>query len=207
MVWQVVYQWAPSLSTEFRRAHEKLNKVLTGVTEPEQRWKRCISDTDNAIGMAMGTLFVKSAFQGSTKDQVRKGDKHEYKLTNTCTSWRTRAWASTALTRTRARADEHERELTNTCTSWRTRARADEHEHKLTNTSTNSRTRAHEHEHELTNTSTSSRTRAQAHEHELTSTSSRTRAYEHKLTNTSTSSRARAQALAKARFKEAPRFR
>ena len=193
MVWQVVYQWAPSLSTEFRRAHEKLNKVLTGVTEPEQRWKRCISDTDNAIGMAMGTLFVKSAFQGSTKDQVRKGDKHEYKLTNTCTSWRTRAWASTALTRRRARAGEHERELTNTCTSWRTRARADEHEHKLTNTSTNSRTRAraHKHEHKLTNTSTSSRTRA----------------YEHKLTNTSTSSRARAQALAKARFKEAPRFR
>ena len=71
MVWQVVFSLAPSLSDDFRNALEELNKVLTGASRSEDLWKRCIGETDGAIGMALGALYVKKTFEGTSKQQVR----------------------------------------------------------------------------------------------------------------------------------------
>lgn len=70
MVWRVVSSMAPLLSKEFRDAHEELNKVLTGSKKSEDLWKRCMSETDGAIGMALGPLFIEKAFEGSSKEQA-----------------------------------------------------------------------------------------------------------------------------------------
>ena len=70
MMWRVVASLAPSLSEEFRDAHEDLVKVLTGSKRSEDLWKRCMGETDGAIGMALGSLFIEKAFEGSSKQQV-----------------------------------------------------------------------------------------------------------------------------------------
>lgn len=72
MVWRVVSSMAPLLSKEFRDAHEELNKVLRGSKKSEDLWKRCIGEADEAIGMALGSLFIEKAFDGSSKQEVRK---------------------------------------------------------------------------------------------------------------------------------------
>lgn len=70
-MWRVVSSLAPSLSDEFRDAHEDLVKVLTGSKRSEDLWKRCMGETDGSIGMALGPLFIEQAFDGSSKQQVR----------------------------------------------------------------------------------------------------------------------------------------
>lgn len=70
MMWRVVASLAPSLSEEFRNAHEDLVKVLTGSKRSEDLWKRCMKETDDAIGMALGSLFIEKTFEGSSKQQA-----------------------------------------------------------------------------------------------------------------------------------------
>ena len=74
MVWRIVSSMAPLLSKEFRDAHEDLMKVLTGSKKSEDLWKRCMAETDEAIGMALGPLFIEKAFEGSSKEQVNRGN-------------------------------------------------------------------------------------------------------------------------------------
>lgn len=71
MIWRVVASLAPSLSEEFRNAHEDLVKVLTGSKRSEDLWKRCMGETDDVIGMALGSLFTEKVFEGSSKQEVR----------------------------------------------------------------------------------------------------------------------------------------
>lgn len=71
MIWRVVASLAPSLSEQFRNAHEDLVKVLTGSKRSEDLWKRCMGETDDVIGMALGSLFIEKAFEGSSKQEVR----------------------------------------------------------------------------------------------------------------------------------------
>ena len=70
-MWQVIASLAPSLSEEFRNAHEDLVKVITGTKRSEDLWKRCMGETDDVIGMALGSLFIEKTFEGSSKQQVR----------------------------------------------------------------------------------------------------------------------------------------
>ena len=70
-MWRVVASLAPLLSDKFRDANEDLAKVLTGSKRSEDLWKRCMGETDGAVGMALGSLFIEKAFEGSSKQQVR----------------------------------------------------------------------------------------------------------------------------------------
>ena len=72
MMWRVVAKHAPFLSKEFRDADEELTKVLTGAKKSEDLWKRCMGEADRAIGMALGALFIEEAFEGSSKELVKK---------------------------------------------------------------------------------------------------------------------------------------
>lgn len=70
MVWRVVSKMAPLLSKKFRDAHQEMIEVLTGSKKSEDLWKRCMGETDGAIGMALGSLFIEKSFEGTSKQQV-----------------------------------------------------------------------------------------------------------------------------------------
>lgn len=70
MVWRVVSKMAPLLSKKFRDAHQEMIEVLTGSKKSEDLWKRCMGETDGAIGMALGSLFIEKSFEGTSKQQA-----------------------------------------------------------------------------------------------------------------------------------------
>lgn len=78
MIWQIVSSSAPSLSRPFRDASHELHKVLDGTSQVEDLWKSCISETDDAVGMALGNLFVKDKFEGSSREEVRETFKNVF---------------------------------------------------------------------------------------------------------------------------------
>ncbi|MEO8195701.1 MAG: M13 family metallopeptidase [Thermoanaerobaculia bacterium] len=43
-------------------------RTLAGQKEPQPRWKRCIGATEQAMGEAIGQLYVKERFAGNSKD-------------------------------------------------------------------------------------------------------------------------------------------
>jgi putative endopeptidase len=72
--WQVYLRWhlinaaAPSLSQPFvDEDFEFKGKTLLGTKENLERWKRCVRYTDNALGEALGQVYVKKAFTPEAK--------------------------------------------------------------------------------------------------------------------------------------------
>ncbi|HEY0546525.1 MAG TPA: M13 family metallopeptidase [Pyrinomonadaceae bacterium] len=69
--WRVIDAAAPSLSRKF--VDEDFNfkgRVLRGTTELRPRWKRCVDATDNAMGEALGEVYVKTAFPPEAKKRA-----------------------------------------------------------------------------------------------------------------------------------------
>ncbi len=69
--WRLIDSAARSLSKKF--VEEDFNfkgRVLTGTTELLPRWKRCVSATDNAMGEALGEVYVKKAFPPEAKKRA-----------------------------------------------------------------------------------------------------------------------------------------
>jgi putative endopeptidase len=66
--WRLIDNAAPGLNAKF--VEEDFNfkgRVLTGTTELLPRWKRCVAATDNAMGEALGEVYVKKAFPPEAK--------------------------------------------------------------------------------------------------------------------------------------------
>jgi hypothetical protein len=42
---------------------------LSGTTGGEELWRYCITDTDGVVGMALGAMFVREAFQGGEQTE------------------------------------------------------------------------------------------------------------------------------------------
>lgn len=70
LLWQTVRSFTPCLSKPFRDAYKGLRKALTGSDGGEEPWRYCVSDTNNAIGFAIGAMFVREVFQGEAKPQA-----------------------------------------------------------------------------------------------------------------------------------------
>lgn len=70
MVWQVAKNFVGYLSQDFREAVKDLEKAQMGVTGTEELWRECVVATDAAIGPALGAMYVRKAFQGSSKSMV-----------------------------------------------------------------------------------------------------------------------------------------
>lgn len=58
------------MSKPFRDAYKGLRKALIGSDGGEEPWRYCVSDTNNAIGFAIGAMFVREVFQGDAKPQA-----------------------------------------------------------------------------------------------------------------------------------------
>ncbi|KFQ57098.1 Endothelin-converting enzyme 2, partial [Pelecanus crispus] len=79
LIWNLVQKTASSLDQRFETAQERLRETIYGargtpVSLPQSctpRWQTCISNTDDTLGFALGSLFVKATFDRDSKAIVR----------------------------------------------------------------------------------------------------------------------------------------
>ena len=58
---------APYLTKKLEDLQFKFFAALSGQQEQEARWKRCVGQTDGALGDSLGQLFVRDKFAGASK--------------------------------------------------------------------------------------------------------------------------------------------
>jgi putative endopeptidase len=69
--WHLLHSQAPLLSKAFVNENFQFyGRTLTGAMELEARWKRCVEDTDNDLGFALGQKYVEQAFPPAAKARV-----------------------------------------------------------------------------------------------------------------------------------------
>ncbi|XP_015268057.1 PREDICTED: endothelin-converting enzyme 1 [Gekko japonicus] len=68
MIWNLVRKTCSFLDQRFQDAEEKFMETMYGTRKTcLPRWKFCISDTDNSLGFALGSMFVKATFAEDSK--------------------------------------------------------------------------------------------------------------------------------------------
>ncbi|CAI5687042.1 unnamed protein product [Oreochromis niloticus] len=68
MMMKVVRKMASILDQRFQDAEQRFLEVMYGTKKScTPRWKVCVSDTDSALGFALGAMFVKATFAEDSK--------------------------------------------------------------------------------------------------------------------------------------------
>ncbi|MGA2716241.1 MAG: M13 family metallopeptidase [Xanthobacteraceae bacterium] len=68
LTWRILLDTAFSLPKSFVDENfDFFGKTLTGAKEIQPRWKRCVEETDTALGEALGQKYVEVAFSGPAK--------------------------------------------------------------------------------------------------------------------------------------------
>jgi predicted metalloendopeptidase len=70
--WQLLSATAAALPKRFDDESFAMRRVLTGQERLPDRWKRCVAATDEALGEALGRLFVARHFTETSRDAVRQ---------------------------------------------------------------------------------------------------------------------------------------
>jgi putative endopeptidase len=66
--WHLIHSAASALSSKFVvEDFSFYDRTLTGIAEIQPRWKRCVGDTNNELGDALGQEYVKRAFPPEAK--------------------------------------------------------------------------------------------------------------------------------------------
>src|SRR5215210_8776656 len=60
------------LATRNREISRDISKTLFGVTEQFPRWRRCVRATDNAVGEALGQVWVKKNFKPEARKRMNE---------------------------------------------------------------------------------------------------------------------------------------
>ncbi|RVE72607.1 hypothetical protein OJAV_G00039050 [Oryzias javanicus] len=69
MIMKVVRKMVSVLDQRFQDAEQRFLEVMYGTKKScTPRWKLCVSDTDSALGFALGAMFVKDTFAEDSKD-------------------------------------------------------------------------------------------------------------------------------------------
>jgi putative endopeptidase len=69
--WHLIHSAASALSSKFvDEDFSFYDRTLTGIAEIRPRWKRCVRDTNNELGEALGQEYVKRAFPPEAKAQA-----------------------------------------------------------------------------------------------------------------------------------------
>jgi len=68
--WQLADAMAPTLGRAFFNEAFQFQRVLRGVEEPLPRWKRCAQAADDAMGQALGKVYVAREFPPAAKARV-----------------------------------------------------------------------------------------------------------------------------------------
>ncbi|OWK08505.1 MMEL1, partial [Cervus elaphus hippelaphus] len=72
LIWRLVLDRISSLSQRFKEARASYRKALYGTTVEEVRWRECVSYVNSNMESAVGSLYVKEAFPGDSKDVVKE---------------------------------------------------------------------------------------------------------------------------------------
>ena len=67
LIWNVVFQLAPALSSKTYQLYMDFYKVLYGIKEEAPLWKRCVRASEVTIDMAVSRLFVDKTFSEKSK--------------------------------------------------------------------------------------------------------------------------------------------
>ena len=71
--WRTINDYAPLLTQAFVNEDFQFNgKFMSGQQEIAPRWKRCVRSTDEALGMALGKLYVDRTFGAEGKERTLK---------------------------------------------------------------------------------------------------------------------------------------
>ncbi|XP_047126168.1 endothelin-converting enzyme homolog isoform X1 [Hydra vulgaris] len=70
MMWQMLRDKISFLSDDFRKARAEFNQKMTGVEDTEPRWRKCISMTNENMGIPIGALYIEKYFSESTKTKT-----------------------------------------------------------------------------------------------------------------------------------------
>jgi putative endopeptidase len=70
--WHLIDSAAPWLSKPYVDANFKMQQALTGQSEIQARWKRCVDATDGALGEALGQKYVEETFGADGKARMLK---------------------------------------------------------------------------------------------------------------------------------------
>lgn len=70
--WSVIQSLIATLPKSFRDASKVLRKALIGSEGIEVSWRYCVTDTNQVMGFALGSLFVRRVFQGKSKEQAEE---------------------------------------------------------------------------------------------------------------------------------------
>lgn len=68
--WHLIQDTAPFLSKSFVDEHFRLTKAINGSEELLPRWERVVNEENNALGFAVGKLYVEKMFPPSSKKEV-----------------------------------------------------------------------------------------------------------------------------------------
>ncbi len=74
--WQAYLRWcviddaSPTLSRAFVEEDFRFARVLSGVTEMQPRWKRCLRATDGGLGDLLGQAYVREHFSPAAKERA-----------------------------------------------------------------------------------------------------------------------------------------
>lgn len=72
MAWSVIQSLIATLPKNFRDASKVLRKALIGSEGIEVSWRYCVTDTNQVMGFALGSLFVRQVFQGRSKERAEE---------------------------------------------------------------------------------------------------------------------------------------
>ncbi len=70
--WRLLDGAAPWLSKPFVDTNFKMQQYLSGQAQIQDRWKRCVDATDNALGEALGQKYVDATFGADGKQRMLK---------------------------------------------------------------------------------------------------------------------------------------
>ena len=69
--WHLIHSAAPELSSDFVNENFKFfGTMLTGAKQLKPRWRRVVSSTDEALGEALGKLYVADNFPPESKERM-----------------------------------------------------------------------------------------------------------------------------------------
>ncbi|XP_022666783.1 endothelin-converting enzyme homolog isoform X1 [Varroa destructor] len=80
--WQTVNSLVGALAPSFREAQRVLQRALMGADGAEATWRQCISDTNNVLGLALSSMFVREVFDEQSKpvaEQMVREVKNAFK--------------------------------------------------------------------------------------------------------------------------------
>ncbi len=70
--WHLLNSAAPWLSKEWVDDSFKMRQFLTGQAQNQDRWKRCVDETDGSLGEALGQKYIEVAFGADSKQRMLK---------------------------------------------------------------------------------------------------------------------------------------